>query len=374
MQLYKRGKTWTYRIRYRDEHGKMKSVSKSGFRTKSEAETVGLEIQKKYKESGISSNENTTFYDYYETWINTYKLGRLDLTTERKYKIIGKLIKEKFGDTLLKNVKKMEYQQMLDDYAKNHAKTTVNEINGRVRKVVQDAIDERIIYSDFTRNAIVSGKAGREKSLKFIEENEARELKELCLADSSVKKITNSEIVFGLLTGCRIGEVTGLTWDCVDFKNNLVHINKSYDYVNKTGFKSTKTVSSVRVISITDELSEMLKKLRKEQRELFLKQGYRDEENLVFRNYRHDITSDNAVNKTLKQRLKTIGSKNIITFHGLRHTHASILISNGVDISYISERLGHKDITITLRVYSHLLKKARIEQNEKALNILSSLI
>lgn len=374
MQLYKRGKTWTYRIRYRDEHGKMKSVSKSGFRTKSEAETVGLEIQKKYKESGISSNENISFYDYYISWINTYKIGRLDHTTERKYKIIGKLIKGKFGETLLKDIKRMDYQQLLDNYAKEHARTTVNEINGRIRKVVQDAIDERIIYSDFTRNAIVSGKPGKNKELKFIEEDEAKKLNDLCLQNCSVRKITNNEIVFGLQTGCRIGEVVGLTWDCVDFKNKTVNINKSYDYVNKTGFKSTKTVSSVRVISIPDELVDMLHSLRTEQRELFIEQGYRDNENLVFRNFRHDITSDNAVNKTLKKRLKTIGSKNIITFHGLRHTHASILISNGVDISYISERLGHKDITITLRVYSHLLKKARIEQNEKALNILSSLI
>ncbi|MFD1471040.1 site-specific integrase [Companilactobacillus mishanensis] len=372
MQVYKRGKTWTYRVWITNKYGKRVSSSQGGFKTKQEATTTGLEIALKAKQSGISKRENTTFHDYYVYWINTYKIGRLDITSERKYKLIDKLIEKQFGNTLLKDISRTEYQKMIDTYAENHARKTVNEVNGRIRKVVQGAIDERIIYSDFTRNIFISGLASKSSNLKYIEENQAQKLKEMCLDSASMIAITNYEIVFGLLTGCRIGEVMGLTWDCVDFKNKNVNINKSYDYVNYTGFKPTKTVSSIRVISIPNDLVAMLKKLKAEQSELFIKQGDRDPENLVFRNADHKISSDNGVNHNLKNKLKKIKGATPITFHGLRHTHDSILISNGVDISYISERLGHKDITITLRVYSHLLKKAKIEQNNKAMKVLSS--
>ena len=67
-----------------------------------------------------------------------------------------------------------------------------------------------------------------------------------------------------------------------------------------------------------------------------------------------------------------VKANNIIIFHGLRHTHASILISKGVGVDYISERLGHADTSVTLRVYVHLLKDKRDADNQKALNVIDN--
>ncbi|WP_194946746.1 tyrosine-type recombinase/integrase [Bombilactobacillus apium] len=88
-----------------------------------------------------------------------------------------------------------------------------------------------------------------------------------------------------------------------------------------------------------------------------------------------NIVSDNGANKVLVAALKSpeVHSQNIITFHGLRHTHASILISKGVDVDYIAERLGHSDTSITLRVYIHLLQDKRIEDKNNALKAIGEI-
>lgn len=82
--------------------------------------------------------------------------------------------------------------------------------------------------------------------------------------------------------------------------------------------------------------------------------------------------TNNAVNKQLRRYLEKNDSK-IITFHGLRHTHASYLLSKDVAIQYVSERLGHADVNITLSVYTHLLDKKRSIETQKALDELQKL-
>lgn len=135
--------------------------------------------------------------------------------------------------------------------------------------------------------------------------------------------ISRLEILFGLLTGCRYGEVAGITWGCVDFINQTVTFNKGYDYKKRTGFTDTKTITSNRTISIPSILTKAHKYLQIQQRSQFLKQGYTNKLQLVFITNRHEVPNDNAVNKVLKKILTELKAGNIITFHGLRHTHAS---------------------------------------------------
>ncbi|WP_243198128.1 tyrosine-type recombinase/integrase [Weissella diestrammenae] len=71
--------------------------------------------------------------------------------------------------------------------------------------------------------------------------------------------------------------------------------------------------------------------------------------------------------------LSKINANQRITIHGLRHTHASYLLSQGIDIQYVSERLGHADVNITMSVYAHLLNKRRIEENDKTISLFNNL-
>ncbi|MGH2161976.1 tyrosine-type recombinase/integrase, partial [Enterococcus faecalis] len=106
---------------------------------------------------------------------------------------------------------------------------------------------------------------------------------------------------------------------------------------------------------------DLLKKLQLHQKEYYLKSGLRNENNLVFLNDNMELVSNTAVNKVLRKFCRKIGTKEL-TCHGLRHTHASIMLYKGINIKYVSRRLAHKDIVTTLQTYQHILDE--MEQKE----------
>lgn len=371
--IYKRGNSWAYRVYYYDFNHKRHSVSKSGFKFKKEAEKEATLKENKKIKLGISNKDNISLTDYFENWIKTYKLGRLDQSTEVKYKIALKYIRKCFDDQPLKDITRVQYQNFIDNYASTHSHDGVIRINGYIRKCLKYATDDGIIYKDLTHDIVLKGTKPKSASLKFLEYNEAEKLKQHCVDEANYFAISKYMILTGLLTGMRFGEVAGLTWKDIDFLHKTININKTWDYHFYTGFKKTKTETSNRKIQVTDDLLKALKQLRIEQRSYYLKKNYHDKYDLVFRNKYFKIDSDNAVNYKLKSVLKKIGAINIITFHGLRHTHASILISKDIAIDYISERLGHSSTETTLRVYTHLLDNKRKKENKKALKVLSNL-
>lgn len=85
------------------------------------------------------------------------------------------------------------------------------------------------------------------------------------------------------------------------------------------------------------------------------------------------ISSFNAVNKTLKKIQAQLGIEPSITFHGLRHTNASVLLYKGIDIMYVSSHLGHKDVSITQEVYSHILDEMKQKLKPKVSAVLDSI-
>ncbi|WP_099973878.1 site-specific integrase [Lactobacillus terrae] len=370
--IYKRGKTWTYEVSYY-ENGKKHKTTKGGFKRQTDAKNAAIEIESKKNTVGLSDSENITFANYFKNWVEVYKVGKVSTGTELKYKTVVTMIENYFGNKLMKDVKKQEYQKFIDEIAKTHVKDTVARFNGYIRRSLGDALEDQITYRDFTRNIVISGSTEKLHPMNYLNESEIAELKSYCEENYSLFDISTAEILFGLLTGCRYGEVTGLTWDCVDFNQRTVDINKSYDYMYRTGFKPTKTKSSNRTISINKDVYDLLKSINKQQSTLFLNQGYSNSDNFVFINNKHEVPSSNAVNKKLKSILNIIKSDNVITFHGLRHTHASMLIAKNVSLDYISERLGHADTSITSKIYIHLLKEKREQENKKAINILDNL-
>lgn len=130
---------------------------------------------------------------------------------------------------------------------------------------------------------------------------------------------------------------------------------------------------SLRTVPIPQQLVMILKRLHKEQREEALKDGYRDPDNLVCRNDRHQVVTNETVNNTVKRLCRYAETKNVITSHGLRHSHGSMLLFAGVDIMAISRRLGHASIQITMRVYLHEVDEMKQRDDKKVINALNAL-
>ncbi len=177
---------------------------------------------------------------------------------------------------------------------------------------------------------------------------------------------TSKSMIFtGLMTGMRVAEVSALTWPDIDRQKKTIHVDKSWDYVYGKKFKKTKTESSIRTITVIDELLNHLKQLHA----LQIGAGLENSDHLVFLNNRGRIPTPGACDNLLKKYHDTLGIKRI-SFHGLRHTHASYLLYCGVKMEYISKRLGHKNSSITRNVYAHLMQEDQAQEDSRTINAL----
>ncbi|QIL50485.1 site-specific integrase [Weissella coleopterorum] len=154
----------------------------------------------------------------------------------------------------------------------------------------------------------------------------------------------------------RISETLSVTLNDMDEHNKLINVTKSKTAHRPFELVKPKTSSSVRQIEMPHKWFNQLDQYKQECSQL-------DEH--IF----GESTDTKIISKQLQSLLEAIGSSKIISPHGLRHTHASVLISNGIDINYTSARLGHSNVTITQNVYSHLLDSHRKIESEKTINI-----
>ncbi|MBS5816160.1 MAG: site-specific integrase [Enterococcus casseliflavus] len=232
-----------------------------------------------------------------------------------------------------------------------------------MKAAIQDALQEGIIFKDPTYKVSsrggISDKSDRDKFLNY---NETKKLTNSLIDGIKPTYVSRYMILLGIATGMRYAEILGLTWNCIDFEDKTVRVEKTWDYVYKQDFSNTKNYQSMRLITVDDFTLDLLKQLKKHQREYYFGRILKNEKNLVFLNDDMELISNSAVNKTLKKHQKKIGIDQPINFHGLRHTHASILIYQGVNLKYVSRRLGHKKIETTLGIYQHILDE--MEQKE----------
>ncbi|WP_251869928.1 tyrosine-type recombinase/integrase [Enterococcus italicus] len=350
----KRGNSWQYEISYKTPEGKFKKMRKSGFRTKSDAKTEAIEMELELNKGYNPDKKNMLVSDYFEQWMKLYKKGAVSNVTYRRYEDTLSNIKKYMEFVSLSDLTRNSYQGYLNEFAKTHAQATTKRFHTHLRASLLSALDNKVILNDVTRNPVIKGaNASKQKSDKYLNYKDFKRLIKACISRLEPRYASYYLIIAGGATGARFAELLGLTWNDIDFETNTIDINKTWKL--HEGFAPTKNESSVRVIDIDDRTAEILKKYQKEQALLNISNDH----NLVFFNARDGAITSNAVNKTLKNIQRELSIEPQITFHGLRHTHASILLYKGIDIISVSERLGHKDVSITQQVYSHVLDEMK---------------
>lgn len=385
--VFKRGNTWTYRASYIDKDGQRQQPTKGGFATKRAAQIAAAELETKVANGAQVKHSDVTLLDYWDRWISLYKSGKHTRVTEARYGIIRNELADYFGTARqLRSISKSDWQEFINHFAANRKKKvgaeivtvprshdTVSKLNGYVRAMARSAVDDQIIPANFTHDVVLSGTDGKAADLKYIQSEDLILLLKYVINHAELSKVYNYMIAFGILTGARYAEAAGLDWPNVDLNNGIVHIKHTWDYKYRTGFMPTKNRSSVRDIDISPQLVALLRSLKIEQAKANAASGYRDPYHLVFRNYRHEALSNGITNRHLREIEKKLNIKPVITFHGLRHSHVSYLLSKGIKVEYISKRLGHSNVAITLRVYSHMLKDVEEKQVEATIAALSDL-
>lgn len=171
-----------------------------------------------------------------------------------------------------------------------------------------------------------------------------------------------------IITGLRLGEIVALRWENIDLDEKKIEIKLNAAIVSKEEQKdegvlhsevilqTPKTKKSVRTLYIEEPLVSMLKDLRKEQLKKHLECGEAFENSgFVFTNDYGKMIHQRTVQDHFKRAIKKTGLPNL-HFHSLRHTAATLMLYNGVDVRTVQEVLGHEDIQTTLGIYTHVME------------------
>ena len=297
------------------------------------------------------------FSDYFERWIRVYKEGAIRKVTMNKYLLAHTWLKKLIPDLKMCDMDRIAYQRLLNDYAKYHERQTTMDFHHQLKGAILDAVDEGLIPRDPTRKAIIKGKPPRDKKPKYLSQFELHTL----LANLDLKGDVNWDWLILLVakTGMRFSFALAITPKDFDFSHQALSIGKTWDYKGKGGFLPTKNKTSVRKIQIDWQTVVQFSELIKDKPE--------DEPLFV------DCKVYNStVNDVLRRRCKLAGIPTI-SIHGLRHTHASLLLFAGVSIASVARRLGHASINTTQKTYLHIIQELENKDIDLVMRALSSL-
>lgn len=301
---------------------------------------------------------DSKFCDYFRVWIEVYKEGAIREATMSKYRMTLKWIEKLIPDVTIKQLTRPVYQKLLNDYAKEHERQTTIDFHHQVKGAILDAVDDGFIERDPTRKAVIKGKAPRPKKIKYLSQFELHSL----LDDLDLGEHPNWDwfILLVAKTGMRFSEALAITPADFDFSRQTLSISKTWDYKGDGGFLPTKNKSSVRKIQIDWQIivkfSELVKGLP-EDKPIFVGP---------------DKIYNSTVNDVLTRHCKACGIS-VISIHGLRHTHASLLLFAGVSIASVARRLGHASMTTTQKTYLHIIQELENKDVDLVMRTLSGL-
>ena len=297
------------------------------------------------------------FCDYYRQWITIYKEGAVRKVTLKKYLLTLSWLQKLIPDLAISEMDRMAYQKLLNAYAEHHERQTVMDFHHQLKGAILDAVDEGLIDRDPTRKAIVKGKTPRKKKKKYLNQFELHEH----LSGLDLQPQINWDWMILLIakTGLRFSEALAITPRDFDFSRQVLSISKTWDYKEGTGFLPTKNRSSIRKVAIDWQLIVQFSTLVKEL----------PEDSPIFV---HGRVYNSTVNNLLARRCAQVGIPTI-SVHGLRHTHASLLLFAGVSIASVARRLGHSSMNTTQKTYLHIIQELENKDVDLVMRSLSGL-
>lgn len=305
-----------------------------------------------------NTNAETLFCDYYEQWISVYKEGAIREVTMKKYRLTQAWLGRLIPDLKLADMDRVNYQKLINGYAEHHERQTTMDFHHQLKGAILDAVDEGLIQRDPTRKAIIKGKPPCSKKTKYLNQFELHAV----LADLELGKGPSWDWLILLVakTGLRFSEALGLTPDDFDFVHQTLSVSKTWDYKNGGGFVPTKNASSVRKVQLDWQLIMRLSTLLKDL----------PASDPIFVNGKvYNSTANNILARHCER-----ANVPVISIHGLRHTHASLLLFAGVSIASVSKRLGHASMNTTQDTYLHVIRELENKDVDIVMRALSTLI
>ncbi len=380
--IYKRSNLWHFRVN-RTVNGKRLPInSNGGYRLRSVAKEAAQEIEDQIKHGTYQEPTDQTFDRYYEEWFHTFYEGKKSEANDNHYRSALKKIKKYFPNKKIADISRADYQNFLNEFGKDHAPATVLKSHVYIAKCFHEAYHFGAISIDPTYEVSLTGNTSLEKdeSHKFMNLDDFKTLIQYTYTHLDPRRVTNYIILVMANTGMRFEEADGLTWDCIDFDNATIKIDKTWNYTKKPyGFGPAKNQSSMRSIHVDKQTLGVLRKLKlvNDKRKL-IRPDYNPNNLLFIRPENGLPISNDGLNSQLSSICKKLGiiseGQQSYTSHALRHTHASMLLYQNRDITYVSKRLGHENVTTTYKTYVHVLKEVSARNDSALDGIVTDLI
>ncbi|MDP4087010.1 MAG: tyrosine-type recombinase/integrase [Bacillota bacterium] len=365
----KRKKNWV--VRYdiiEGKSGKRVQKQKSGFQSKEEAEFFLADLLMKKDKKEVVEPSKEPFSTYINWWFNNvYKLEVEGTTAENQKYMLTKHLVPYFDRIPICKITPSDlnvfYATKLEE---GKSKKTVKDLHHILSKAFSNAVEQGLLIE----NPAIKATAPKPHT-KAVDPWRYEEVVEFILGTRNVENY--SLYVTAVNTGMRRGEILALRWNDVDFDKRTLSISRNLAFTKSKGLfvKVPKTKASMRTIDVSDSLLEelLLHKERQGKWKKSLGSAYQ-ENNLVFPNMYGNFKDPRNLLREfyLDQKFAQV---RMITFHDLRHTHATLLLINGENPKLVQQRLGHEDVEITLRIYSHILpsmQRDAVNKLEQELN------
>lgn len=394
VNIRKRANYYEYRVEIAQIDGKRKWISKSGFRTKPEAQEAGILAYNEYLNAGVPFKScDLSYSDYLDYWLNNYCKTNLKYNTIQTYSIIIETyLKPNIGKYKLSTITSVSLNTFITDivnkynYSRSYYKNILKVLKGSFR----DACN---LYGFIKYNPALT--------LRLPKINQYSEDVKHLYTQEEIDKILNrfkdnQTFICSFLTSCytgmRTGEVFGLTWEDIDLDNGIISIqhsvyDKPKDITGRWYLGTTKTPTSIRKVYIGDTLKQALINYRK--RQDYLKEIYGIQYKYyhledVINEYGKVVDKRIVINKDNEEKINLVFTKDDGTyigtdiikypfkiihhelgitkcrFYDLRGTYATKILNSGTEIKDVATILGHTNITTTGNYYI-----SSIDENRK---------
>lgn len=280
-----------------------------------------------HKNTLVEGSNNILFEELVDIWVERVAKHKRSFRQDINYKI--PLFKKHLGKINASEVSQLSVQALLNDVKSKYSNATVNRYRAWLCKIFNDATDWGMVQSNPVSR--IKKLPEQTKIVKPIPHSDFVAVMKRCPKDVRLIMVTSA------YTGMRLGEVLGLRWSCVDFKEGLIHVKYSHDQ------EFTKT-NRTRVIPIHPRLKNVLIAIKKKRK--------KDAPDIVFIKSNKRCVPE-RVTRSIDSAIKLIGCQKF-TFHDLRHSYATRMLMATKDLRGVQILLGHSSSKTTER-YTHIL-------------------
>ncbi|KRO15136.1 tyrosine-type recombinase/integrase [Lacticaseibacillus saniviri] len=317
--------------------------------------------------------ERMLFSDYFWQAYQVFKRRSVAATTEDTYRYTLRYIKKVLPKVTMRDLNRSLIQGFFNALSDKLSHETQRKMLSQIRSVLADAVDDGVLPHNPARRITLVADPNRTKKpdAKFMSREDFFKIQTF-LFDYKYRLSDVNRMALFVITqaGLRAGECLALRDEDLDYESNTISVTRSYDSLHET-IKEPKTPSSIRQIQIAPEAMLVIHKWSMEHRKWLFQRGIPNPENLLFLNNQGELPRSRGLNAAYHQLQIRLGIEAKYSTHTIRHTLASLMLDNKINIAYISKFLGHSSVQITQQYYLSMLPDRMEQEALKAINVTS---